>query len=97
MYWVVGLLLLLTIFPPTGYGDRVDNSGGPARASSREPSAPSSPGFPGSMAYDSDYFYVAIGTNSWKRVALSTWSAGLLLLESGDFILLETGDKIVQE
>ena len=27
----------------------------------------------GSICYDSDYIYVAVGANTWKRVAIATW------------------------
>lgn len=37
------------------------------------PSTSSSNGIAGQQAYDSDYLYVCIATNSWKRVALSTF------------------------
>lgn len=35
------------------------------------PATSSSNGLAGQMSYDSDYLYVCIATNSWKRVALS--------------------------
>ena len=35
---------------------------------------PTSPdGVPGQMAYDSDYLYICVATNTWKRVALSSF------------------------
>jgi len=37
------------------------------------PTSSSSSGLAGQMSYDSDYFYVCISTNSWKRVSLSTF------------------------
>lgn len=37
------------------------------------PATATSTGIAGQIAYDSSYFYQCIGTNSWKRVALSTW------------------------
>jgi hypothetical protein len=37
------------------------------------PSAADSTGSAGSIAWDSDYIYVCVATNTWKRVALSTW------------------------
>lgn len=38
------------------------------------PAAPDSAGSSGSIARDSDYFYVAVGSSSWKRTQLSTWT-----------------------
>ncbi len=37
------------------------------------PASASASGTPGQMAYDSDYLYVCVATDTWKRVALSTW------------------------
>jgi len=34
----------------------------------------SSNGVPGSIQYDSDYIYVCVANNTWKRAALTTWS-----------------------
>lgn len=42
-------------------------------ASGTAPTSSNSPGSAGQIAYDSDYFYVCVGTNSWKRAPLSTW------------------------
>lgn len=37
------------------------------------PGSAGATGAAGQMAYDSDYIYVCIATNTWKRAALSTW------------------------
>lgn len=37
------------------------------------PASASATGTEGDIAWDSDYIYVAVGTNTWKRAALSTW------------------------
>jgi hypothetical protein len=37
------------------------------------PFSSSASGSAGDMTYDSDYFYVCVATNSWKRAALSTF------------------------
>jgi hypothetical protein len=37
------------------------------------PTSSSSSGLPGQMSYDSDYLYVCISSNSWKRVSLSSF------------------------
>lgn len=49
----------------------------------------------GQIAWDANYIYVCIATDTWRRSILSAWPS--LLLETGDFILLETGDKILLE
>ena len=37
------------------------------------PSTASSTGVVGQIARDTDYLYVCVATNTWKRVSLSTW------------------------
>lgn len=37
------------------------------------PSATNSTGSPGQVSYSSNFFYIAVGTNSWRRIPLSTW------------------------
>jgi hypothetical protein len=39
----------------------------------RTPSSSSADGYRGEMCYDSDYVYVCVATNTWKRATLSTW------------------------
>lgn len=38
------------------------------------PPTPTAAGTKGQMAYDGNYFYICIATNTWRRVAISTWS-----------------------
>lgn len=44
-----------------------------AAAQVAAPASAGATGVAGSMAYDSDYIYVCVATNTWKRAALSTW------------------------
>lgn len=37
------------------------------------PSNADSTGTAGQVAYDANYFYICVATNTWKRAALSTW------------------------
>ena len=37
------------------------------------PATSGATGAAGQTSYDSNYFYVCVGTNNWKRVALSSW------------------------
>lgn len=37
------------------------------------PANASATGTTGQIAWDTNYFYVCVGTNTWKRAALSTW------------------------
>ena len=43
------------------------------RAKSDVPSSASDTGTAGQLAYDSDYIYVCIAEDSWKRVGISSW------------------------
>jgi len=37
------------------------------------PSTSSSSGVAGSIRIDSDYVYICVATNTWKRAAIATW------------------------
>ena len=37
------------------------------------PTTATSTGRKGEVRYDSDYLYICVATNTWKRTALSTW------------------------
>jgi len=37
------------------------------------PATATSPGTPNQVAFDASFFYICIATNTWKRVALSTF------------------------
>lgn len=41
--------------------------------SSKTPSSASDTGSAGQICWDTNYIYVAVGSNSWKRAALSSW------------------------
>ena len=49
----------------TGDNIRIDTS--------QTPSSSSASGTKGEIAYDTSYIYVCVATNTWKRVALSTF------------------------
>ena len=40
---------------------------------SNPPASAVAAGVAGTVTYDSNYIYVAVGLNTWKRAALSTW------------------------
>ncbi len=48
------------------------------------PATLSSPGIAGQKAFDSNYFYIAIATDTWRRVPIST-VAGMLEILTGTF------------
>jgi len=37
------------------------------------PATAASTGAAGQVAYDADYWYVCVATDTWKRVAIATW------------------------
>lgn len=37
------------------------------------PASSTAPGTAGTCAYDADYFYVCVATDTWRRVALNDW------------------------
>jgi hypothetical protein len=41
--------------------------------SSKTPASASADGLPGEICWDSDYVYVCVSTDTWKRAAISTW------------------------
>ncbi len=38
------------------------------------PASATAAGIAGEVAWDANYIYVCIATNTWKRVAIGTWS-----------------------
>ncbi len=48
-------------------------TGGNTTISSTAPASNSSTGSAGQVAYDSNYIYICIATNTWKRANISTW------------------------
>ena len=46
---------------------------GAATASSSAPTSATSIGTAGTIAYDSNYVYICVATNTWRRVAISSW------------------------
>ena len=50
-----------------------DNFIGGLRATGAAPASASSTGTAGDIRYDADYIYICVATNTWKRVAISTW------------------------
>jgi hypothetical protein len=58
-----------------GDGTFDDPAGGGGSFSwSSVPASASATGTAGSMAYDSDYLYICVATNTGRRVPLSEWS-----------------------
>jgi len=42
-------------------------------AAATAPATATSTGLTGEIAYDADYVYVCVATNTWKRAAIATW------------------------
>ena len=47
--------------------------GQPVFATSNTPASATATGVTGTFSWDGSYIYIAVGTNSWKRVAISSW------------------------
>lgn len=67
-------------FIPTGTSSSSVCVGNDARLSDARPiswatvpGSSTATGTQGSVAYDTDYVYLSVGTNSWKRLTLGTW------------------------
>ena len=43
------------------------------RIKNQTPASATATGTTGTIVYDSNYIYVCVATNTWKRVAISTW------------------------
>jgi len=69
-----------------GAGEWVPGYGGASLAAA--PVGPTAPGTAGELRFDTDYLYVAIATDTWKRSALSTW------VPAGNPLTPATGDTI---
>lgn len=46
---------------------------GTLKISSSAPTTAGDPGAAGTVTYDSDYIYICIASDTWKRVAIATW------------------------
>lgn len=55
------------------------------------PSGPTATGTAGEIRQDGDYIYICTATNTWKRVAISTWSNGDPLFSSVALLLHADG------
>lgn len=58
------------------FGSGVTVSGilsGDLRSTGSAPASATATGTAGDIRYDADYIYVCVSTNTWKRVAISTW------------------------
>jgi len=52
-------------------GEAADSK--PATATSSVPATATSPGEPGTIAYDSTHLYICIASSLWRRVGVSSW------------------------
>lgn len=46
---------------------------GVLRVATQTPASAAAAGAAGTIAWDADYIYVCVATNTWKRVAIATW------------------------
>lgn len=57
---------------PTTNKIRVNNLA--ASLTANTPTSNTSPGLKGKIAIDSNYIYVCVATNTWKRIQLNNWT-----------------------
>lgn len=56
-------------------GSLVKTGGDTGASLTPAPASATSTGIAGELRFDSDYLYLAVATDTWKRVSLSTWSS----------------------
>lgn len=68
-----GSVLSVAAVAKTGNYADLNNTPPTAPALVAAPLSATAAGSVGQVALDANYFYVCVNTNTWKRVALSTW------------------------
>ena len=63
----------LTVFQTLSVQGIINASTSSIRIKNQTPASASATGTTGTIVYDSNYIYVCVATNTWKRVAISTW------------------------
>lgn len=69
------------------------SGGGGSFSWSTAPIASTSTGTAGELAYDSDYLYICVAANTWKRATLSTWEVPSYSV-SGTTLTCSSGDTV---
>lgn len=60
------------------------------------PATASSAGTAGDKAYDSNYFYICVATNTWKRVQIDTWvTANVFNTQNGGNLQTQDGNNLL--
>lgn len=75
LYNALGANGTLTVAAIAKTGNYSDLVGAPPTAPAlvAPPVSATASGITGQVSFDANYFYVCVNTNTWKRVALSTW------------------------
>lgn len=75
LYNALGVNGTLTVATVAKSGDYVDLLNKPATAPAlvAPPVSSTASGVVGQISWDANYIYVCVNTNTWKRVALTTW------------------------
>ncbi len=61
------------------------------------PATAGATGTSGTIAWDQNYIYGCIATDTWKKVLWSTWSGVEMVYENGDLMLYEDGTVMIYE
>jgi len=75
IYTAIGNGTLPALATVAKTGEYTDLSGRPPTAPAlvAAPLSATATGVVGQVSFDANYFYVCVNTNTWKRVALTTW------------------------
>ena len=63
-------------------------------ATPQTPASSSAAGTQGDVAWDTNYIYVAVAGNTWKRTSLSTWAASENVIYAGENVFY-AGEQVV--
>lgn len=75
LYDALGINGTLTVHAVAKSGNYLDLTNRPPTAPTlvATPLSATATGVVGQVSFDANYFYVCVNTNTWKRVALTTW------------------------
>jgi len=69
-------------------------------ATKKTPASSSASGTKGDLAWDENYFYGCIATDTWRRIPWTIWgvvSGEIMIYEDGDTMVFEDGNTMVYD
>lgn len=64
---------------------------------SNAPAHEADTGTVGTITYDSNYIYVCVATDTWKKVAIATWTLNIMIYEDSNTMIYEDGNTMQYE